>query len=100
MNKEVFVDKHAFIDVVHVNKNNIKNIYRELHPQSLGDGKYLYWRPTGMGEDEDIQFRMGDYLFVGGMIRLMIGIGFAIRVLGGYPKKKITSKWEKENTSE
>ena len=62
MKKEVFVDKHAFIDVVRVNKNNIKNIYRELHPQSLGDGKYLYWRPTGMGKDEDIQFRMGDYL--------------------------------------
>ena len=62
MEKEVFVDKHAFIDVVRVNKNNIKDIYRELHPQSLGDDKYLYWRPTGMGEDEDIQFRMGDYL--------------------------------------
>ena len=62
MEKEVFADKHAFIDVVRVNKNNIKDIYRELHPQSLGDGKYLYWRPTGMGEDEDIQFRMGDYL--------------------------------------
>lgn len=62
MEKEVFVDKHAFIDVVCVNKNNIKDIYRELYPQSLGDGKYLYWRPTGMGEDEDIQFRMGDYL--------------------------------------
>lgn len=62
MEKEVFVDKHAFIDVVRVNKNNIKDIYRELHLQSLGDGKYLYWRPTGMGEDEDIQFRMGDYL--------------------------------------
>lgn len=63
MEKEVFVDKHAFIDVVHVDKDSIKDIYRELHPQSLGDGKYLYWRPTGMGEDEDIQFKMGDYLF-------------------------------------
>lgn len=62
MEKEVFVDKHAFIDVVRVNKNNIKDIYRELHPQSLGNGKYLYWRPTGMGEDEDMQFEMGDYL--------------------------------------
>lgn len=62
MNKEVFVDKHAFIDVVHVDEDNIEDIYCELHPQSLGDGKYLYWRPTGMGEDEDIQFRMGDYL--------------------------------------
>ena len=40
----------------------ILRIFIELHPQSLGNGKYLYWRPTGMGEDEDIQFRMGDYL--------------------------------------
>lgn len=62
MNKEVFVDKHAVIDVVHVNENNIEGICRELHPRSLGDGRYLYWRPTGMGEDEDVQFEMGDYL--------------------------------------
>lgn len=62
MNKEVFVDKHAFIDVVRVDENSIDGICRELHPRSLGDGQYLYWRPSGMGEDEDIQFRMGDYL--------------------------------------
>lgn len=62
MEKEVFVDKHAFIDVVHVDEGNIKDIYRELHPQSLGDDKYLYWRPTGMGEDEAMRFEIGDYL--------------------------------------
>lgn len=62
MDKEVFVDKHAVIDVVHVDKDNIEDICRLLHPQNLGNGTYLYWRPTGMGEDEDVQFEMGDYL--------------------------------------
>lgn len=62
MEQQIFIEKHATITVVHVDDDNIKEIYRELHPQSLGNGKYLYWRPTGMGEDEDIQFEMGDYL--------------------------------------
>lgn len=62
MEQQIFVKKHATITVVHVDKDNIKDICRELYPRSLGDGKYVYWRPTGMGEDEDIQFEMGDYL--------------------------------------
>lgn len=62
MDKEVFIDKHAVIDVVHVDKDNIEDICRLLHPQNLVNGTYLYWRPTGMGEDEDVQFEMGDYL--------------------------------------